>query len=56
VLFRSFPGSIDIQTGSLDDPASLPPQAHIQMAEAAPWMDRVSDLPKYDRYPERPSG
>lgn len=51
-----FPGSIDIQTGSLDDPASLPPQAHIQMAEAAPWMDRVSDLPKYDRYPEGPSG
>lgn len=50
-----FPGSIDIQTGSLDDPAALPPQAHIQMAEAAPWMETVSDLPKFDRYPEGPS-
>jgi hypothetical protein len=47
-----FPGSIDIQTATLDDQAALPPQAHIQMAEAAPWMDGAHDLPKFERYPD----
>jgi hypothetical protein len=46
-----FPGAIDIQTGTLDDAAALPPQAQIQMAEAAPWMKHVGDLPAFDRYP-----
>ena len=49
-----FPGSIDIQTATLDDPAALPPQAHIQMAEAAPWMEQAHELPKFDRYPVGP--
>lgn len=49
-----FPGAIDIQTGTLDDPAALPPQAHVQMAEAAPWMAGMLDLPQFDRYPEDP--
>lgn len=47
-----FPGMIDIQTGTLDDAGALPPQAHIQMAEAAPWMRSVEALPKFDRFPE----
>jgi hypothetical protein len=46
-----FPGAIDVQTGTLDDPAALPPQARIQMAEAAPWVDGVASLPSFDRYP-----
>lgn len=46
-----FPGMIDIQTGTLDDPAALPPQIHVQMAEAAPWMEQAHSLPKFDRYP-----
>jgi hypothetical protein len=49
-----FPGSIDIQTATLDDPAALPPQAHIQMAEAMPWMEQAHGLPKFDRYPVGP--
>ena len=49
-----FPGSIDIQTATLDDPAALPPQAHIQMAEAARWMEQAHELPKFDRYPVGP--
>jgi hypothetical protein len=47
-----FPGAIDIQTATLDDPEALPPQAHVQMAEAAPWMATLDKLPKFDRYPE----
>ncbi|NWK98643.1 aldehyde-activating protein [Sphingobium lactosutens] len=46
-----FPGSIDIQTATLDDPAALPPQAHVQMADALPWMAGTDALPKFDRYP-----
>lgn len=47
-----FPGGIDIQTATLDDQSALPPQAHVQMAEAAPWMPHVHNLPKFDRFPE----
>ena len=46
-----FPGDIDIQTATLDDQSVFPPQAHIQMAEAPPWMATVNELPKFDRFP-----
>ncbi len=46
-----FPGKIDIQTATFDDQALFPPQAHIQLAEAAPWMAQVDELPKFDRFP-----
>lgn len=49
-----FPGSVDIQTATLDDQSLLPPQAHVQMAEAAPWMATAHDLPKFDRFPPMP--
>ena len=47
-----FPGAIDIQTATLDDPAALPPQVHVQMAEAMPWIETMWALPKFDRYPQ----
>ncbi|WP_242122950.1 GFA family protein [Sphingobium sp. Sx8-8] len=47
-----FPGMIDIQTATLDDQSAFPPTAHIQMAEAAPWMEGAHKLPKFDRFPE----
>ncbi len=47
-----FPGQVDIQIATLDDPSLFPPQAHIQYAEAAPWMSAAHDLPRFDRYPE----
>lgn len=50
----AFPGAIDIQTGTLDDPDALPPQAQIQMAEALPWVTQAHDLPSFARYPEGP--
>lgn len=46
-----FPGQVDIQTATLDDPALFPPAIHVQYAEAAPWMDGAHDLPRFDRYP-----
>ncbi|MDO7833513.1 GFA family protein [Sphingobium sp. HBC34] len=46
-----FPGGIDIQTSTLDDPDSFPPQAHIQLAEAQGWVRHMHDLPKFDRFP-----
>ncbi|MGE4323220.1 MAG: GFA family protein [Sphingobium sp.] len=49
-----FPGSIDIQTATLDDPGAWPPQAHVQMAEATSWMRGVQELPAFDRYPAEP--
>lgn len=48
----TFPDMVDIQTGTLDDPAAFPPVIHVQYAEAAPWMDGIADLPRFDRYPE----
>lgn len=46
-----FPGMVDIQAATFDDPDALSPSACIQMAEAPKWMAHVSDLPKFDRYP-----
>lgn len=46
-----FQGMIDVQTGTLDDVDAFPPGAHIQMADAAKWMDGMESLPKFERYP-----
>ena len=50
---KIFPGAIDIQTATLDDPDALqpPPSAHIQMADSIGWMNGAEALPKFDRYP-----
>lgn len=46
-----FPGKIDVQAATFDDPDALAPSAHIQMADAPRWMATVGDLPKFDRFP-----
>lgn len=48
----TFPGMIDIQTATLDDPTLFPPAIHVQFAEATPWMQEAHGLPKFDRYPQ----
>ncbi|MCI0754439.1 GFA family protein [Teichococcus vastitatis] len=45
------PRMVDVQSGTLDDPAALPPGAQIQLAERLPWMDRLDALPGFERYP-----
>jgi hypothetical protein len=47
----TFPGQVDVQTGSLDDPEALPPAVRIQVAEAPAWFERFGALPVFPRYP-----
>lgn len=47
-----FPGMVDIQTGTFDDPSALPPAIHVQFAEAASWMANAHELPRFERYPQ----
>jgi hypothetical protein len=46
-----FPGMVDIQSATFDDPDALVPTGCIQMADAPRWLASVPDLPKFDRYP-----
>jgi len=46
-----FPDAIDVQTCTLDDPDAVPPAAQIQVAERVGWMERLGDLPAFERYP-----
>jgi hypothetical protein len=43
---------VDIQTAALDDQFAFAPAVHVQWTEAAPWMAKVHELPRFDRYPE----
>jgi len=47
----NLPGIIDIQSATYDDPAVLPPQVHVQIAERIPWMEHAHELQTFDRYP-----
>lgn len=46
-----FPGMIDVQTATLDEPERVPPSEQIQLAERIGWMAHVHNLPGHDRYP-----
>ena len=46
-----FPGQIDVQSATLDDPDLIPAQVQIQTAERIRWMDSIADLPAFERYP-----
>ena len=57
LFYRSeaiFPGQVDIQAATFDDPDAFPPQAHIQLAEAPHWRASLDALPKFDRFPGVP--
>jgi hypothetical protein len=45
------PGIVDIQTATLDDAESTPPQAHIQTADRLSWMENAHSLPEFERFP-----
>ena len=45
------PGLVDVLTVTLDDPASCPPDLHVQVAEALPWEAGLDELPKFERFP-----
>jgi hypothetical protein len=46
-----FPNSTDVQYATLDDPDSLQPQAQIQTADRIGWMEKLGDLPQFERFP-----
>jgi len=46
-----FPGMIDVQSATLDDPDTYPAQAQIQTAERIGWMEQAHALPQFERYP-----
>lgn len=46
-----FPGQIDIQSGTFDDPNALAPQACIQTADAPDWIEGMASLPRFERFP-----
>jgi hypothetical protein len=46
-----FPGMIDVQTCTLDDPEELAPAIHVQTAERLRWMATAHELPAFERYP-----
>jgi len=47
----TFPGMIDVQTATLDDPDAFPLQLHVQTAERVGWMENAHELPQFERYP-----
>lgn len=47
-----FPGKVDIQSATFDDPDAVPPTARIQAADAARWWRGFGDLPTFERFPE----
>ena len=49
-----FPGMIDVQSATLDDPDAIPLQAQIQTAERIGLMTHLGDLPAFERYPGPP--
>ncbi len=46
-----FPGQIDVQIATLDDPDLIPVQAQIQIADRIGWMATLENLPAFERYP-----
>jgi hypothetical protein len=48
------PGLADVTVASLDDPAALPPQAHIWDASRLPWLALADGLPRHAELPPQP--
>jgi hypothetical protein len=46
-----FPGLIDVQTATLDNPDEIPLGVHVQVAERIGWMEHAHELPMFERYP-----
>jgi hypothetical protein len=46
-----FPGKVDVQIATLDDPDEIAPEVQIQAAERIGWVKRLGEMPAFDRYP-----
>ena len=48
---EALPGIVDIHSGTLDDPESLPPGAQIMVKDRLSWTDGLAKLPAFQTYP-----
>jgi hypothetical protein len=48
---QTLPGIVDIQSGTLDDPAALAPGAQIMVKDRLPWSPAIATLPEFRTYP-----
>lgn len=46
-----FPGLIDVQVATLDDPDEIAPNMQVQAAERVGWLERLDQMPAFERYP-----
>jgi hypothetical protein len=47
-----FPGQVDVQTATLDQPERAPlPAAQVQVAEARNWVTELAAIHAFERYP-----
>lgn len=46
-----FPGLVDVQSATLDNPDAIPLDGQIQTAERIGWMTKLDELPAFERYP-----
>lgn len=47
----AFPGMIDVQTATLDNPDAIPLGGQIQLADRIGWMAQLDALPGWQRFP-----
>jgi hypothetical protein len=47
-----FPGAVDVQMATFDDPDALQPTEQIQVAERIGWMKDIGKLKAYERWPD----
>jgi hypothetical protein len=40
-----------VQIATLDDPDEIVPQAQVQVAERIGWVNRIAEMPEFERYP-----
>ena len=46
-----FPGQIDVQIATLDDPDAIVPNVQVQVAERIGWMENLDRMARFERYP-----
>ena len=46
-----FPGQVDIQLATLDEPGTIEVTEQVQAADRMRWMERLGELPSHPRYP-----
>jgi hypothetical protein len=46
-----FPGKVDVQFATLDDPDVIIPTSQIQVAERIGWIEHLNDIPQFNRFP-----